>query len=265
MRVEQLGDGDPEVAIVGGIHGDEPCGVRAVETLMAERPSVDRPVKLVVANELAIERGVRYVDEDLNRAFPGDPNAETHEGRLATDLAAEIRGCRVLSLHSTQSHAEPFGVVAEVDGLTRAVYPRLSVESVVVSGPFTSGRLVGYEGVLEVECGLQGSEVAAENATHLAREFLVATGARPADAERAPRELPVYRLTRQIPKARGDTYEVFVDNFERVDVGETFAAADGEQLVADEPFYPVLMSPYGYESVFGYAAELVGTLTVEAQ
>lgn len=39
MRVAQLGEGDPEIAVVGGIHGDEPCGVHAVERLIEERPA----------------------------------------------------------------------------------------------------------------------------------------------------------------------------------------------------------------------------------
>jgi succinylglutamate desuccinylase len=74
MRIEQFGEGDPEVAVVGGIHGDEPCGVRAIERLLENPPSVRRPVALVVANERALAAGTRRVDEDLNRAFPGDPD-----------------------------------------------------------------------------------------------------------------------------------------------------------------------------------------------
>ena len=36
--------------------------------------------------------------------------------------------------------------------------------------------------------------------------------------------------------------------------------AEVEEYVAEEPFYPILMSPYGYEDVFGYAGELAGRL-----
>lgn len=38
MRVETLDQGEPRLAIVGAIHGDEPCGAQAVETLLNERP-----------------------------------------------------------------------------------------------------------------------------------------------------------------------------------------------------------------------------------
>jgi predicted deacylase len=259
MRVEQLGDGTPELAVVAGVHGDEPCGVRAVERLVDEQPAVQHPVKLVVANEAALERGVRYVNADLNRVFPADLADDAYERALATRLEAELADCVTLSLHSTQSHAEPFAVVEAVGDLARRVCPRLSIVAVVEAGHVGEGRLFASADLVEVECGLQGTETAAENAYTLAREFLTAVGALPGDT--VARDLPVFRLVRPIPKESGDEYEVFVENFEPVDAGETFAAVDGEPLVADEPFSPVLVSPRGYADVFGYAAEKVGGLT----
>ncbi|WP_254768311.1 succinylglutamate desuccinylase/aspartoacylase domain-containing protein [Salinilacihabitans rarus] len=258
MRVAQLGSGTPEVAVVAGVHGDEPCGVRAVERLLEERPAVERPVKLVVANEAALERQVRFVDEDLNRAFPGDPDAKSHEKRLAHELTEELGDCLTFSMHSTQSHAEPFAIVNGVTETARELVPRLPVTAMVETGAFAEGRLFTEIETVEVECGLQGTDAAAENADRLTRAFLTAVGVLPGDT--VVRDLPVYRLTDRIRKDSADTYEVFVDNFERVEAGDTFAAADGEERVADDPFYPVLMSPYGYRDVFGYAARKLDVL-----
>ncbi|ARS88483.1 succinylglutamate desuccinylase/aspartoacylase domain-containing protein [Natrarchaeobaculum aegyptiacum] len=259
MRVAQLGSGTPEVAVVAGVHGDEPSGVRAVEQLLEERPSVERPVKLVIANERAIECGVRYLEEDLNRAFPGDPDAATHEGRLAHRLTDELADCLTFSMHSTQSHAEPFAIVDGVGDLTRRIVPQLPVSAMVETGNFADGRLFSTIETIEVECGLQGSERAIQNAHRLLRAFLTAVGVLPGDTVRT--EVPVYQLTDVIDKQRAETYEVFVENFVEVETGETFAAADGIEQVADESFYPVLMSPYGYQDVFGYTADRIDVLT----
>ncbi|MFC3959958.1 succinylglutamate desuccinylase/aspartoacylase domain-containing protein [Halovivax cerinus] len=253
MRVEQLGTGTPSIAIVGGIHGDEPCGVTAIERLISEAPPVTEPVKLVVANELAIERGVRYVDEDLNRAFPGDPDAGTHEGQLASRLSTELADTIVFSMHSTRSHAEPFAVVDGLTGTARRLCSQLSIGALVETGPLAEGRLFTGAETIEVECGLQGTETAAENAARLVHEFLTATGALPGTT--IQHRVPVYRLIDTISKNAADRYEVFVDNFERVESGAQFAAADGEARVAEEPFYPVLLSADGYEDVFGYSAK----------
>ena len=266
MRIYELGEGNPEVAVVGAIHGDEPCGARAIERLVSEDPPVQRPVKLVVANEEALERGVRYLDEDLNRAFPGDATAETHEGRLAHDVAREIRGCTTLAIHSTQSFGEPFAVVRSVDAVSRTVAPRLPVVALVETDEHSEGRLIEFPHVVEVEAGLQGSDEAAENAYWLLRAFLAATGALSAPAADDPirtddgEPVPVFRLLTPIPKPPAEKYEVFARNFERVETGEVFAAADGERFSADESFYPVLLSPYGYVDQFGYVADKVGTV-----
>jgi predicted deacylase len=263
MRVEQLGIGEPKIAIVGGIHGDEPCGPRAIEALIQANPSVNQPVKLVIVNEKAAARNLRYIEEDLNRVFPGNPEAQTHEGRLAYRLLQEIRGCTVFSLHSTQSYEDAFALCDTVDAVARTVVPYLSVDALVETHGFSEGRLIERRDVIEVECGRQGSDKAAENGLTLCREFLTAMGV--LSGERKPEyEIPVFRMGRAVSKEPGDRYEVFAQNFQRVEAGEKFAAADGQLRFAESPFYPILMSPYGYEDVFGYAGELVGRLDAQS-
>lgn len=266
MRIEQLGEGEPEVAIVGAIHGDEPCGASAVEHFLEKPPTVERPVAFVLANEEALAAETRFLEEDLNRAFPGDAEAETHEGRLAARLTEAIGECRTLSLHSTQSYGSPFAIVDGVGEFARAVTPQMTLDAVVDAGAFDRGRI--FEGIpetIEVECGFQGSAAAAENAISLTREFLVATGVLAPEStgtesrdQRDP--LPVYRLEDKVPKTAADRYEVHVENFEEVAAGEVFASADGEPIRAPDPFYPVLLSAEGYADQFGYTARYVESL-----
>lgn len=264
MRVEQLGEGEPDLAVVGSIHGDEPCGAHAIETLLAEEPAVERPVKFIIANERALDRNVRYVETDMNRVFPGNPDAEAYETRLAYKLLEELRGCTTLSMHSTQSYSRPFAIVDEAGPLAETICPHLSIDVLVETADFVKNTLVGYVDVVEVECGLQGSDQAAENAVQLVREFLTAAGALPGSGsgsvEPEDRAIPVYQLQKLIPKQPADSYAVHVENFERVDEGSPYATIDDRELIAEEPFYPVLMSPYGYDSQLGYAAELNGKL-----
>ncbi|MFB6280991.1 MAG: succinylglutamate desuccinylase/aspartoacylase family protein [Haloferacaceae archaeon] len=259
MRTYQLGEGTPEVAVVGGIHGDEPCGARAVERIAADAPSVERPVRLIVANEAALDRGERYVDVDLNRSFDDDVPPDAHEYGLAERLASALADCTVLSIHSTRSHPEPFGIVNGLDGPVGDIAPKLSVTALVDIDD-EEGRLFALEAtdLIEVEAGRQGTDAAAENAYRLAREFLTATGALP--GRTASRDVPVYRLDDRIEKPRAERYEVLVENFVRVDAGEPFAVADGDRLVAEDPFVPVLLSARGYDDIFGYAGDRVGTL-----
>ncbi|WP_396612316.1 succinylglutamate desuccinylase/aspartoacylase family protein [Haloferax sp. S1W] len=284
MRIYELGDGTPEVSVVGSIHGDEPCGARAIERLVAEDPDVERPVKFIVANEEALDADVRFLDDDLNRVFPGDPNADSHERRLAYDLGREVRGTTAFSIHSTQSYADPFAIVDTVDAISRSILPHLPVDVVVETNNFADGRLIEHAHTIEVEAGLQKSDEAAKNAYWLIRAFLTATNVLPAPAVAsdggdasddeapvakdarlrlaAPEEnsLDVFRLLEMIPKPVAEEYEVLAKNFEPVESGEPFARADDETFIADRDFFPILLSAYGYANIFGYAGEKVGTL-----
>jgi succinylglutamate desuccinylase len=260
MRIRAFGD-DPDVAVVAAIHGDEPCGPLAVDELLSNPPAFERPVKFVVANERALDRGVRYLDTDLNRAFPGDESAASHERRLAARLLAELEGCTTLALHSTQSYADPFALVDALDPASADLCARLPIDAVVETDAYAGGRLIDYPGTVEVECGLQWSETAVRNARVLIDAFLAATGVLPAGVGSDPDpDVPVFRLTGRVPKREASDYEVPVENFERVAAGVPFATADGENRVAEEPFYPVLMSAEGYAEVFGYAADRIGRL-----
>ena len=143
------------------------------------------------------------------------------------------------------------------------ICPRLPVVAVVLLDDF-EGRPFALSAteLVEVEAGRQGTASAADNATRVARAFLGATGVLP--AQTTPRPLPVYRLGRPIEKPPAKTYEVFAENFERVEAGQAFAAADGEPLVAEEAFYPVLLSADGYADQFGYEGQFVRTLPASA-
>lgn len=257
MRIERLGTGTPEIAVVGAIHGDEPCGARAIERFLATNPDVDRPVKLIIANEQALDHGVRFLEADLNRAFTDDA-PDTHERRLAQELATELEDMTVLAIHSTQSHPEPFALTTIEGNPASQLAQYLSVSALVQVGE-REGRLFAIEAnLLEVEAGYQGSRAATENAYRILLEFLTATDVLPGWLP--TRDLPVYELGDAVEKRPADRYEVFAENFDRVDAGETFAAMDGEPMVAESPFYPILMSPYGYEDIFGYTGDLLGTL-----
>jgi hypothetical protein len=173
----------------------------------------------------------------------------------------EVADCQVLALHSTQSYDGLFALVDRVREYERRICPRLTVDAVVETCDFKEGRLFEVtRRLIEVECGFQGSETAAENAVQVTREFLAATGALPDEGAPHRDELPVYRLTASVPKDRAEAYDVYATNFRQVRTGQPYASADGREYVAEEDFYPVLMSAYGYENVFGYAADRIGTL-----
>ena len=262
MRVETLGDGTPEVAVIGAIHGDEPCGVRAIERFLESdaADAVERPVKLVVANERALEAGERSVEADLNRVFPGDPNSEVHEEWLAHDLLREIDGCTTLGFHSTVSTDQPFGTLADLTPQKAEIMRAMPVAHAADFTGVVEGRSVNLPEFVNVEAGYQGSERAAENAYDCLVAYLRATDVLPDAPDPTPTDL--YRVREVVRKDPDADYEVYAENFERVAPGEAYAAATGSdhELAADREFWPVLMSATGHSTLLGYEADRAGEI-----
>ncbi|MCB0339332.1 MAG: succinylglutamate desuccinylase/aspartoacylase family protein [Bdellovibrionales bacterium] len=106
----------PRVVIFGGVHGDEPSGVETVCFLRDQLTSGSIKLQcgsltLAIANERAVERSVRFIEENLNRLFflNSDSPDSCYERARAIELAPLIRNCDFFfDLHSTRAPTEPF-------------------------------------------------------------------------------------------------------------------------------------------------------------
>lgn len=102
-----------QVVIVGGTHGNELSGIYLHELIQnglyqANRPSLS--VQSTLANTAAIKRGVRYVDQDLNRLFANDGHGvepSSQEAKIAEHLKATYTQADhplIIDLHNTTSN-----------------------------------------------------------------------------------------------------------------------------------------------------------------
>lgn len=263
IDVTVLGEGNPELVVVGGIHGDEPSGIRAIRHVLDTEPGLERAVKFVVANPPAAVAHRRYLDADMNRVFPGDHDSADRERRLAAQLSEEIGGSLVLSLHATHSSGEPIAFVSGEHPDAQAVASRLPLDHVINHDPVVDGAFTSRERVVSVEAGRQLTEDATTNATKLVRAFLRLTDALP--DEPATGSPDFYTMEDTVEKPGVDERQLLVDNFQEVASGTTYAATPDAEFVADEAFYPVLMSEAGYDDIFGYRGQRAGSALEEAR
>ncbi|HHO50334.1 MAG TPA: hypothetical protein ENK18_05535 [Deltaproteobacteria bacterium] len=104
----------PTALIQAGIHGDEIAGVHALQELLEEgrRPAAGRLLVVPVMNPAAYRARTRTAPGglDLNRCFPGDPDAEAPESRLAAAFMALVRDeapALVATLHESKERYDP--------------------------------------------------------------------------------------------------------------------------------------------------------------
>lgn len=251
MRSYQLGEGTPKIAVVAVLHGDEPCGRRALERLKESQYSLQQPVKLVVANEKAMSEGKRFLDRDLNRCFPGDPNSELHEEKLAAELMDELKGLKTLVLHSMEGFEEPFCLF---NGSDEDLIKACRVEKAVDVSPLEENSIERYLDAVSVEAGQKGSEEAERNAYKIVLNFLAYFDV----IEKKPRETnpEIFEIYEVV---EGD-YRFLAENFQKVEEGEKFAEKNSSQKKASEEFYPILMSSDQYEEILGFKGRKLGKL-----
>lgn len=123
VRRRFAGGPGPRVAVVAGIRGDAPEGVRVAHELITFLTEVEARLAGTVdvypcANPLAAHRGVPrwpFFDSDLNRLFPGDDDGHPPERVAAAlnrdvqgaDQVVEVRGARAAFSEVTQAHVRP--------------------------------------------------------------------------------------------------------------------------------------------------------------
>jgi len=261
--------GAARVAVIGGLHGDEPAGERIVRRLVAALPAPEETagegmVRLIVANEPALEAGVRYTDTDLNRAFPGDVDSEAYERALAPRIVEAVDGFdAVFAIHTSHSVPPPFAIYSDLTPSVRRTVTAMGVDYVLDAGGLRSTTLDSVvPHTVSVEVGRQGSQEAVDFGLEATRAFLRAHGAL-VDEPPTYRPVTIVEGLEEVPKGGGEP-QVNYANFEEIPQGEVFASDDVyTHRVEEAGIVPVLASEHGYEDIFGLYGRLAGTLDPE--
>ena len=237
----------PTVCVVGGVHGDETCGLNAIEVLERELAVGGRLLRgrllTLVANLKAIRLTRRFVDFDLNRAF-GKSDAFGHESQLAKDLASYlIEMDYILDLHSTSAPTRPFCAGALTDRHLEMFW-MTGLEIYTHGWEVHRGHTMlidevnrlGGVGVI-AECGRTGAretdEIAYSTTIHLLQELkmLAPVKLQPTASHRIVR-------IEQIIRANSDRFSFtrHFENFDPVKAFEVVAYDDGEPVTYHLPF-----------------------------
>lgn len=125
----------PLVIGIGGMHGNEPAGVlalqRALETLRSSRTPFRGRFVGLSGNRAALARGRRYIHQDLNRLWSAERVRRLRNGRNSVEATSETEEQRellaaleaqlaqrrgpvvCLDLHTTSAAGTPFVVIGD--------------------------------------------------------------------------------------------------------------------------------------------------------
>lgn len=126
----------PCVICVVGLHGNEQASLDAARRVLSNLDTIKRAdfagqFVVVCGNLVALEKGVRYIDEDLNRIWSTERIELTRQGKIPDDTSVEQRQLRelldtfddlfaqasdevlMLDLHTASSPSVPFAFVGD--------------------------------------------------------------------------------------------------------------------------------------------------------
>lgn len=258
------GSGDTALVVCGGVHGNEPAGVIAIEKITGLVKSgdwkINGAVYGLVGNPAALQKSVRFIDENLNRAFNGYVSNLT-EGKRAREIvgwlkeiAAVYKNLHLVDLHSVSIGDTRIAVFnAENPGskqwaLQISPIPfRMGSYERIVPGTLM-GAVEKFGGIaVSIECGNHSSETGATVGLEHVESALLSlgmlTGARTSfkgrvDYEGAPRTYTLIDIIKPTPGFSFISPDVRSEMF--VAAGEPYARDNTGDIRAPQDCYLIM-------------------------
>lgn len=232
--------GPIKLVIVCCLHGDELIGERVFEYYKDKLDELDG-IRLIFANEEAHAAKTRFIDDDLNRSFPGDV-AGHHEQTLAAQIVPLVQDVRyVLDLHTTTTDVVMTPIVCNINDDVRQVINLTTSDEVALMPPAIAAQaLIGHckSGVsLEFNEDYATTDQALEDVKQVVEALVLGQPI-------TPRDRKIYHIKGVIP--RDIPFPKGAHNFDYIDgIG-----------------YPFLIGERAYKTHWGFVADQVEELTI---
>jgi hypothetical protein len=179
------------IAVVGCQHGNEVIG-RQVYDVIKARQNEFKNLLVIVANTDAYVANKRYIDQDLNRSFPGDPRGNTEERLAAEILPLITEADYVIDLHTTTSPGfDRAAIVGPLDERNKRMIQAFDVNEVAV-----------------METSLLKSSLIGNVRNGVSIEYGLKVAAQEGKADEIVVSILKLQEGEQIPSRRVSTYEV---------------------------------------------------------
>lgn len=176
----------PTSIILAGVHGDEKCGIEALNNLLPSLEIESGTVYICYGNPRAMEQNVRFTEANLNRMFKPDDfiskeEKTSYEYNRAKVLKTYLNKAEVLlDIHASYiPYSKPF-IICESSAYDLAKYLPFDLivsgfDSVEPGGTDYYMNSIGKVGIC-IECGYLGDEHATAVAEKSILAFLKARG-----------------------------------------------------------------------------------------
>lgn len=252
-----------KILIIGGTHGHERVGVHIMEKLRAldlDASSID----FEIGNPKAFEQNIPFIENDLNRVFPGKEHG-TYEEMRAFELSSKIREADlVIDIHSTNTtdlSVNSMLIVTKYDIATKQIIDIIKPPKVLYmkykgGNALISGAKVG----IAFEYGKDTSEDVLNAILHDIANVLIEFGHlkdNPYTTNKPHVAAQVFEVYDAFKKEFSGSYTLnkHIHNFETfLKDGVVCETEQGEKILASEDFIPILFGENRYTEILGFKA-----------
>jgi len=239
----------PTVTIMGGIHGNEFCGVEAIQSLVADLKIKRGKLNLIIANPLAIEKDVRAVNVNMNRIFLDNVSPqilETYEYQRSLEIRKYLDESDILfDIHASIENSIPF-IITEKNALD---YIQNLNFDLILTGidAFHPGSTDGYmynKGKVGIciECGYMCDKNSTKVAIQAILDFLVSLDMLDGEILKSKKSKQIFD-SKLIYKSTADDFKLVkkFKDFDFVPQG-TVVGFDGGKPISFEKDYYILFA-----------------------
>ena len=246
--------------VIGCLHGHELIGKRVIEELRTLSISGGTLIT-VIANTRAIKDGVRFISQDLNRAFPGKQDGN-YEQRLAHELMPLLKKADiVIDIHSTTVGLASSVILTKVNNPIRKLLSFINPKRVIVmQKKVGKTSLTGNcKAGISLEYGADKSERAYKenirDILNILNGYGISTG-RKASAKGATKT-EYFESLGTLSRRPGFKLKKEIKNFLLVKKGDVIGTKGEEEQQAEFDFYPFLFREKSYKEIWGFMAKKV--------
>lgn len=234
-------------------HGDETAGI-PVANRVRKLSLIKGTFSVHRANELAFKRKKRFIDQDLNRSFPGKKSGN-HEQKLACAILPIIRSADiVIDIHTTRSGLRDSIIVTKLDRKTREYVEVIQPRFVLIMNATKSNALIS-EAKVGIGFEYGGNSTRTIQGTAIGIERLLShLGMIQKKLPAITREPKWFDVHSTVPKPKNAVLLSKIKNYKEIKKGESFAKVGKELIYAEQDFYPILFGNNSYTEIFGFAA-----------
>ncbi len=239
-------------------HGDETIGL-AVAKEIKKNKILQGTLLVHIANKLAHKRKRRFIDEDLNRAFPGRAKGN-HEQRLAHKILPLITSADiVIDIHSTKSDLKDAVIITALHKKTREYIEVINPKYVLLMNATKKNALISNAKVgIAFEYGKNGDKRALKKIVRDIERLLAYLQMISKKYTTEKAKTKWFDVHSTVPKEKGMRVLPNIQNYKLVKKNSVYATLGKEKIKATEDFYPILFgSGKTYKDIFGFAGRLM--------